>query len=170
DIVSFGVAPSMILFKMLWASYMAEPYALDVSMVAMIPAFVIVCAGAVRLAKFNQTSGEQKTHFIGMPIPATGLFMASLPLINWYNPYGTGVYLQNKWAIYLLIALFSWLMLSKIRFFKLMPPKLSIGTIWPQLILLVAGIAGWFVLHVAIIPIIFVLYILLSLIHKPSEA
>src|SRR5688572_18056268 len=26
DIVSFGVAPSMILFKMLWASYIAEPY------------------------------------------------------------------------------------------------------------------------------------------------
>ncbi len=170
DIISFGVAPSMILFKMLWASYMSEPYALDVNMFAMIPAFVIVCAGAVRLARFNLTSDEQKTHFIGMPIPAVGLFMASLPLINFYNPYGLGVYLQSKWVIYLVIALFSWLMLSKIRFFKFMPSSFSIGAMWPQLVLIVAGVAGWFVLHVAIIPVVFLLYILLSFIHKPSEA
>ncbi|MCB0696207.1 MAG: CDP-alcohol phosphatidyltransferase family protein [Chitinophagaceae bacterium] len=169
DVVSFGVAPSMILFKMLWASYMAEPYALDVNMFAMVPAFIIACAAAVRLAKFNQSSAEQKTHFIGMPTPAVGLFIASFPLINWYNPFGMGMYLQNKWVIYIIIVLFSWLMLSKIRFFKLMPSGFSIAAIWPQLILIVAGIAGWFVLHIAIIPVIFLLYILLSFIHKPSE-
>jgi len=170
DIISFGVAPSMILFKMLWASYMSEPYALDVNMFAMIPAFIIACAGAVRLARFNLTSTEQKTHFIGMPIPAVGLFMASLPLINFYNPYGMGVYLQSKWVIYLIIAVFSWLMLSKIRFFKFMPSSFSIGAMWPQLVLVVAAISGWFVLHVAAIPVVFILYILLSLINKPSEA
>lgn len=169
DIVSFGVAPSMILFKMLWASYMAEPYALDVNMFAMIPAFILVAAGAVRLARFNHTSDEQKTHFIGMPIPAVGLFIASLPLINWYNPYGIGVYLQNKWVIYLVIAVFSWLMLSKLRFFKFMPGKFNIASMWPQLILLIVGVAGWFALHVAIIPIVFLLYILLSFIHQPRE-
>lgn len=169
DIVSFGVAPSMILFKMLWASYMAEPYALDVNMFAMVPAFILAAAGAVRLAKFNQTSDEQKSHFIGMPIPAVGLFIASLPLINWYNPYGIGVYLQNKWVIYLVIAVFSWLMLSKLRFFKLMPGKFNIAAMWPQLILLIVGVAGWFVLHVAIIPIVFLLYILLSFVHQPRE-
>lgn len=34
DVVSFGVAPSMIIFKMLWAAYMAKPHAMDVSMIA----------------------------------------------------------------------------------------------------------------------------------------
>ncbi|RYE25622.1 MAG: hypothetical protein EOP51_03540 [Sphingobacteriales bacterium] len=43
DVVSFGVAPSMILFKLLWASYMSNPNALDVNMMAMAPAFLLAC-------------------------------------------------------------------------------------------------------------------------------
>src|SRR5690606_7891507 len=35
DLVSFGVAPSMILFKMLWAAFMTDPQAMDVPMMAM---------------------------------------------------------------------------------------------------------------------------------------
>lgn len=169
DIVSFGVAPSMILFKMLWASYMAEPYAMDVNMFAMVPAFIFVCAGAVRLARFNTAPGGQKNYFIGMPIPAAGLFIASLPLINWYNP-AAGEYVQSKWAIYAIILLFSWLMLSKIRFIKALPANFKPSAMWPQLILLVVGIGGAFFLKAAIVPVIFVLYVLLSLISKPSEA
>lgn len=169
DIVSFGVAPAMILYKMLWTSYMAEPNALDVSMWMMIPAFIIVCAGAIRLARFNNTNNEQKDYFIGMPIPAAGLFVAALPLINWFNPLDMGVYLQNKWAIYLLIAVLSWLMLSKIKFIKLIPSNFSMKKLWVPLLLLVVGVAGWFVLHVAIIPVVFILYIILSLINKPSQ-
>ena len=170
DVVSFGVAPSMILFKMLWASYMAEPYALDVDMTAMIPAFIFVAAGAVRLARYNVSHASQQNFFRGMPIPAAGLFIACLPLINWYNPMGIGTALQSKWAIYAIIALFSWLMMSGIRFIKFIPSRFSMATIWPQLVMVAMGVGGWFVLHVAIIPVIFVLYIILSFIHKPSEA
>lgn len=170
DLVSFGVAPSMILFKMLWASYMAEAYAMDVNMLAMVPAFAIVCAGALRLARYNVSPTGAKGYFNGMPIPAAGLFIASLPLINWYNPLGLGLALQNKWAIYAIIAIVSWLMISKVKFIKLLPSKFSIAAIWPQLLLIVTAIGGWFVLHVAIIPVVFLLYILLSFIHKPSEA
>lgn len=169
DIVSFGVAPSMILFKMLWASYMAEPYALDVSMLAMVPAFIFACAGAIRLARYNIAPGGQKNYFTGMPIPAAGMFIAALPLINWYNPE-VGAYVQSKWAIYGIIVLFSWLMLSKIRFIKALPANFKPAAMWPQLVLLVVGIGGAFVLKAAIVPIIFVLYILLSIISKPSEA
>lgn len=169
DIVSFGVAPSMILFKLLWGAYMSEPFAMDVNMWLMIPAFITVCAGAVRLARFNNTNTEQKNSFVGMPIPAAGLFIASLPLINWYNPADLGVYLQSKWAIYFVIVLISWLMVSKVRFIKLMPANFKVGTMWPQLILIVVGVAGWFFLHVAVIPVVFLLYILLSFIYKPEQ-
>lgn len=170
DIVSFGVAPSMILYKMLWGSYMAAPNAMDVSMWMMLPAFLIVCAGAVRLARFNNTNTEQKNFFSGMPIPAAGLFIASLPLINWYNPLDMGVYLQNKWVLYLLIAIISWLMVSKVKFIKLLPANFKPAAMWPQLLLLIVGIGGWFVLHVAVIPVVFILYIILSFINKPREA
>ncbi len=170
DVVSFGVAPSMIFFKMLWATYMLEPNALDVSMLAMSPAFLIACFGALRLARFNVSVSEDKSSFVGMPIPAVGIFVAFLPLINWYNPMGLGAILQNKWVLYLLIALLCWLMVSKIRFIKFMPAKWKPAYYWPQAVIIVAGLAALPVLHVAALPLAFILYILLSFIYKPKEA
>lgn len=169
DVVSFGVAPSMILFKMLWSAHMADVNALDVNMLAMAPAFLVACFGALRLARFNTTADTQKSSFVGMPIPAVGLFVASFPLINWYNPMGLGGYLQNKWVIYLVIALLCWLMVSRIRFMKLMPSKWALSDSWPQLVLIIAAGATAIVLKTAAIPIAFILYILLSFIYKPKE-
>ena len=48
DVVSFGVAPSMILFKMLWAAHMTQPDAMDVDMMLMSPAFLVACFSALR--------------------------------------------------------------------------------------------------------------------------
>lgn len=169
DIVSFGVAPSMILFKMLWAAFMSGPDALDVNLLAMSPAFLIACFAALRLAKFNITAAKQSSSFIGMPTPAVGLFIASFPIINWYNPYNIGMYMQKAWFLYLLIALLCWFMVSEIRFIKMVPARMQMSQMWPQLVLLIAGIAGAFFLKLAIIPVLFVIYIILSFIYKPKE-
>ena len=170
DVVSFGVAPSMILFKMLWAAYMRNPNALDISMLAMSPAFLVACFGALRLARFNVTSSQQKNSFQGMPIPAVGLLVASFPLINWYNPMGLGNWMQQAWVIYIIIALLCWLMVSPIRFFKFIPSSFRPANIWPQLvIIIIAGIAIPFI-NVAAIPLAFILYIILSFVYKPQEA
>lgn len=163
DVVSFGVAPAMILFKMLWASYMANPNALDVDMLAMAPAFLVPCFAAIRLARYNVTADTQKKSFTGMPTPAAGLFIATFPLINWYNPMGTGMMLQNKWVIYLVIAALCWLMTSKISFFKLLPVK------WPQIVLIAGAVIAIPFLKIAAIPMAFILYIVLSFIYKPKE-
>lgn len=169
DLVSFGVAPSMILFKMLWASYMGEPNAMDVEMLAMTPAFLVACFGALRLARFNVTSSQQKTSFTGMPIPAVGILVASFPLINWYNPMGIGGYLQNKWIIYLVIAILCWLMVSKYRFIKFMPSKWKIAYFWPQLVIVLVTLAAIPFIKIAAIPLAFLLYVILSFIYKPKE-
>jgi CDP-diacylglycerol--serine O-phosphatidyltransferase len=166
DLVSFGVAPSVILFKLLWDALMGEKNAMDVSMLGMAPAFLVACFAALRLAKFNITSDTQKGYFIGMPTPAVGLFVASFPLIMWYNPYGIAAYFQHKWVLYIIIALLCWFMVSSIRFIKLMPSKWGIAYMWPQLILLVASIVSVIFLGVAAIPAVFALYVLLSLIYK----
>jgi CDP-diacylglycerol--serine O-phosphatidyltransferase len=171
DLISFGVAPSMILFKMLWAAYIKEPNAMDISMWATAPAFLIACFGAIRLARFNVTADEQKTGFNGMPIPAVGLFVASFPLINFYNPLNMGAYMQNRWLLLLIIALLCWLMVSGIRFIKLMPAKWHMKYIWPQALLLVIAGVSLPLLKVATIPLLFVFYILLSILYKqPEEA
>lgn len=166
DLVTFGVAPSMILFKMLWASYMSGQDAMDAPMLAMAPAFLIACFGALRLAKFNSTSEKQTHSFIGMPIPAVGLFIASFPLINWYNPHKLGLYLQGKWMGYIIIALLCWLMVSGIRFFKLMPAKWKLAWCWPQLVVAIATLIAIPFLKIAVIPFAFILYIILSIVYK----
>jgi CDP-diacylglycerol--serine O-phosphatidyltransferase len=169
DVVSFGVAPAMILFKMLWSASMSDPNALDASMLEMAPAFLIACFAALRLAKFNVSAGTQKDYFIGMPTPAVGLFIASFPLINWYNPYGLGNHMQGKWMIYIIIAVLCWLMVSNIRFIKLIPAKWKIAYIWPQLVLIVLTLIAIPVLKIAAVPFAFILYILLSFIYRQPE-
>ncbi|XZF13340.1 CDP-alcohol phosphatidyltransferase family protein [Chitinophagaceae bacterium MMS25-I14] len=168
DLVSFGVAPSMILFKMLWVANMSQGRAMDVNMLAMAPAFLIACFGALRLARFN-ISVPQKGGFTGMPIPAAGIFIASFPLILWSNPFHIGEYMLNTWAIYAVIVLLCWLMVSKIPFIKLMPVKWTIAYTWPQLVLALCAAVTFPFLKMAAVPLVFVLYILLSLIYRKPE-
>lgn len=176
DVISFGVAPSMILYKMLWAAYMREPNALSVSMWSMLPAFLVACFAALRLARFNINATQQKWSFTGMPVPAVGIIVASFPLVDLF--YGQNAVtnklasaLQSKWTIYGIIALLCWLMVSKLPFFKLMPAKRQIKYMWPQIILVLAAAAAIPLLHVAAIPVLFGLYIILSLVYRaPEEA
>ncbi|HVG13897.1 MAG TPA: CDP-alcohol phosphatidyltransferase family protein, partial [Chitinophagaceae bacterium] len=64
DVVSFGVAPGMILYQLLRISYAREENGLDVSLISLIPAFIFPAAAAWRLAKFN-ISENQSYHFRG---------------------------------------------------------------------------------------------------------
>ena len=170
DVVSFGVAPSMVLYKFLWDALMSEKNAMDVSMLGMAPAFLVACFAALRLARFNVSPNPHKGFFTGMPTPAVGIFVASLPLVAWFNPWGLGQWLHNKWVLYLIIALLCWLMVSKVTFFKLMPARWSIGAAWPQYTLVALSIVSILFLHVAAIPVAFLFYILLSLIApRPKE-
>ncbi len=167
DVVSFGVAPSMILFKLLWIAYMQEPGALEAPMIAIAPAFLLACFAAWRLAKFNHTAEEQKGVFIGMPTPAVGLMVASLPLVLFYN-YDTAGYLLNRWVIYILIVLLCWLMHSRIRFFKW---KATGGLVnwWPHIVLAIVIVSGAVMIQFAIVPVAFILYILLSIVYRPQS-
>jgi CDP-diacylglycerol--serine O-phosphatidyltransferase len=170
DVVSFGVAPSVIMYKFLWDALMSEKNAMDVSMLAMAPAFLIACFAALRLARFNVATNLPKGFFQGMPTPAVGIFVASFPLLAWFNPYGLGNVLHNKWVLYLIIALLCWFMVSGISFLKLMPAKWNLASAWPQLILVLGTLAAIPFLGIATIPFAFVLYILLSLIRRmPAE-
>ncbi len=76
DVVSFGVAPGLILYQMLRISFARETDGLDVSVAALLPAFLIPCAGAWRLARFNIDNTQQYS-FKGIPIPAAGITIAS---------------------------------------------------------------------------------------------
>jgi len=169
DLVSFGVAPSMILFKLLWGGYMMRPEAMDVSMIFMAPAFLLACFAALRLARFNISPNEKQPVFSGLPVPAVGIFVASFPLIVWQNPLGIAMNLYNVWFLYLLIAVLCWLMVSKLRFFKFIPGSFSFATLWPQLVIIVVCVASFPFLKSASIALAFVVYLLLSFVYKPKN-
>jgi CDP-diacylglycerol---serine O-phosphatidyltransferase len=101
-----------------------------------------------------------------------GLFVASLALVDWDNPSGWISYLFNsRWAIYGLIALLCYLMVSNIRFLKLMPSRWNMKEAWPQAVLVLVTLASIPLLRFNAIPIAFGLYVLLSFIApKPGYA
>lgn len=162
DVVSFGVAPSMILMKMLWSAWMRQPNAMDITMFAVSPAFLIACFAALRLAKFNIHTGKTN-YFTGVPVPAVALFVASFPFVNLYNPFGIGFIFQKVWLLLLIIAILCWLMVCRFKFFTLKLKGFSVKTHLVQLLWLGLSLGSIFFLQWLSIPFAFLLYLTLSL-------
>jgi CDP-diacylglycerol--serine O-phosphatidyltransferase len=162
DVVSFGVAPSMIIYKLLQFSYMSEKGAINVSLLLLMPAFLIALAAAWRLAVFNLDKSQ--THsFRGAPTPITAIVVASFPLILWYDQQILGNWIMNPWFLYLVILLLSGMMVSSFPMMSLKVKERKLSAWMPQLILLFSG--GIFLLFFkwAALPLIYVLYLVLSL-------
>lgn len=170
DVVSFGVAPSMIIYQFLRLSIASEEDGLNVSVIWLVPAFLIAAAGAWRLARFN-IDNSQSYGFKGVPIPAVGIVVASLPLIYWYNHTELIVdILLNKWFLYGLIILLSWLMVSTLPLMALKFKDFTIKDNLPKFILLVIAIIAAFIFHWFAVPILFIVYIILSLLFKQPSS
>lgn len=164
DVVSFGVAPGMILYQFLRMSFMRQENGLDVSVLWFLPAFLIPCAGAYRLARFN-IDDSQQYGFRGVPIPAAGLLIASIPLIYWYSGNGSVLsFLLNKWALYGIILLVAWLMVSDLPLMALKFKDYSVKNNLPKLILLGLTVVAAIFLKWLAVPVVFVFYILVSLV------
>ena len=167
DVVSFGVAPGVILYQLLRFSFAREENGLEVSMVWLVPAFILSCAAAYRLAKFNLDE-TQSYNFKGLPTPAVGLLIASFPLILHFNSatFGIGNILINKWVIYGLIILLSYLMVSNIVFMGMKFKDFTIKNNLPKVILILIAVISAVFLQWIAVPVIFISYFVLSLINK----
>lgn len=165
DVVSFGVAPGLILYQFLRLSYGQQEDALDISIGWLLPAFIVPCAAAYRLAKFN-IDASQQYGFKGMPTPAVGLLIASFPLIYFYGNQGTVALLTNKWVLYAIIMVVSYLMISNIPLLALKFKDFSLKANLPKVILLLVAVAGALLLQWLAVPVVFILYIIVSLAFK----
>lgn len=166
DVVSFGAAPGMILYQFLRMGYIKETDGLEAGMMWLMPAFIFTCAGAYRLARFNIDT-TQGFGFKGVPIPAAGLVVASLPLIYHYET-SDFIYslVLNKWFLYAMIAILSWLMVSNLPLIALKFKDFSVKNNLPKYILLGIGIVAAIFLQWLAVPVIFIAYIILSLAFK----
>lgn len=170
DVVSFGVAPSLIIYQFLRLSFAQQDNGLSVSTLFLLPAFIIACAGAYRLARFNIDT-EQTTYFKGVPIPANGLVVASFPLIYWTNDHAivTQV-LINPWFWYAVIIILSWLMVSTKPMLALKFKEVSVQKFMPFIIIAVVAIASAFIIGWLAVPLSFLAYVILSLLHKQPKS
>ena len=165
DLVSFGVAPGFILYQLLRISYAQQENGLDVSIISLFPVFLIPCAAAWRLAKFN-LDREQQVSFKGVPAPAIGLVVASFPLIIHYQTFNLQFLFINKWLLYSIILLLSYLMVSNLPLMSMKVKDLNIKNNRARYILFILGIIAAISLKWLAVPVIFILYLILSLAFK----
>lgn len=163
DVVSFGVAPGMILYQFLRMSFMKQEDGLNISMWMLLPALIIPCAAAYRLAKFNLDDSQQYG-FKGVPTPAVGLFVASFPLIYFNTQSETVATLMlNKWLLYAVIIILSYLMVSNISIMSLKFKDFSLKNNLSKIILVIVTLIAAVFLKWLAVPAIFIFYIVLSL-------
>ena len=171
DVVSFGVAPAIIIYQFLRLSVAQHEDGLDTSMIWLLPAFILPCAAAYRLGRFNLDT-EQSHVFKGLPVPAVGIFVASFPLIYWNTDQAWVIKLLiNEWFWYAIILLLSYLMVSRIPMLSLKLKNFSFRDNVGIYVLVIAAIVSIILLKWLAIPLIFVLYLLVSIFsRKPMSS
>lgn len=115
DVVSFGMAPAMIFFVLLQESQGSQIiWAGPESFIPFASLFILL-ASAFRLARFN-SDPEQEYRFAGLPTPASGLFVAALPMIRdqFNDSEALVIMVSNPYALLAIVVLLSWLMVSRI--------------------------------------------------------
>ena len=176
DLTTFGILPAVIVHILLLHSHqnwLFEYGFRGYPIVSFIP-FLIVAGAGYRLAKFNVDT-TQKNSFVGLPSPSNGIFFASLPLIMANGTFllgDTSFYLfdlvTNAWVLIILTCLLSWLMVSPIRLFSFKIKSFKWQESKVVYIFLALDILLLIFLQWAAIPVIILLYIILSLISKPK--
>lgn len=105
DLVAFGVAPSVMMYKWALAPFGRLGWA---------AAFLFVACGALRLARFNvQTGAPGSKAFKGLPIPGAASVLSSV--VIFYYEFWTGIPDPNPLFLALTILL-SLLMVSTLKF------------------------------------------------------
>jgi len=179
DMVTSGVAPGLVMYQLLLRAVHHDSFATsfiekgnmatwsldDIQFLPFI-GFLLPIAAAYRLANFNLDE-RQSNSFIGLPTPAMSVFVISLPLILIYSNVEFANDLIHN--VYFLIgsSLFlSFVMNAEISLFSLKFKNFSIKNNWIEILFIILAIVGLISLKFIAIPLLIVLYILLSILKK----
>ena len=126
DLISFCLAPSVLIFNIFYSKGISELLFLYLAIISAFP----VLMGAIRLARFNvgHTQESKQNYFIGLPSPMSAITICSIillklkldPTVNVnefiFNPIAFNIFDLN--IIVPTIMLLSFLMIGKIHFSK----------------------------------------------------
>ena len=153
DMVSFGLLPSLVMYKMLGASSPSSwlPY---------LGFFIAVCS-ALRLAIFN-VDETQRDSFKGLNTPANTLFITSLPLLHGQ----VGNWLYQDWALILITITFSLLLVSRIEIFAFKFKDFTWKNNKVRFTFIAVSVLLLVLLGKIALPLLILLYIVFSLVGK----
>ena len=155
DMVSFGVLPAYIMFALIdeRTSHPILPFI----------AFLIAAFSALRLAKFNIDT-RQSHSFIGVPTPANALLISSFPFIlkNEDAPVFFQ-FLDNHVILIVLTFLLSYLLITNIELIALKFKQRGWKGNEARYVFIILTLTFFAVFGIAAVPLIFALYLLLSI-------
>jgi CDP-diacylglycerol--serine O-phosphatidyltransferase len=168
DVVSFGVAPALIIYHLLNNSLSIIVFpenstdTILLILIMFIPVIMPVC-GALRLAIFNLDS-TQTTSFRGLPIPANALAVISIVIAAHYSHSQAFTSIVGS-TIFLIIftVILSLLMVSRIPLLSLKVKNLKLKGNEGRYILIGLVIIGYLIFGIISIPFIIPVYIVSSL-------
>lgn len=116
DMVSFGVAPAIIVYK--WALFPLDSMGFFNSL-GMVGAFIFAACGAIRLARFNVLAARgvsSHTFFVGLPIPLAASMLIAMVMAH-VKLFGD-LPLQSYYPVLGVVIALSILMVSSIPFWS----------------------------------------------------
>ncbi len=161
DVVSFGVAPGFIMYWLMSRSFDLPQWCIAGINVLPCLAFLLPVFSAIRLAKFNIDS-TQKTTFRGIPAPGMAIFIASLPLaLSQVHHLKDGV--LSYWACLGITLIFSFMMVSRLRFFSFKMKSAKWNGNEVRWIFLLVTITSFVIFKWISLPFVMMFYVLLSI-------
>ncbi|WP_396601568.1 CDP-alcohol phosphatidyltransferase family protein [Algibacter sp. R77976] len=177
DMVTSGLVPGIIMYKLLSLtieteivssnSWVSNSNGIDFNLpILPLLGLLITLASAYRLAKFNLDE-DQQTYFKGLPTPANTLLIISLPLIlEFQNNDAINTIILNKWFLIGLTFISCYLLNSGIKLFALKFKNFSFKDNAIRYIFIILCAVLLVVLQFAAIPIIILLYIIMSVLDN----
>jgi CDP-diacylglycerol--serine O-phosphatidyltransferase len=161
DVVSFGVAPGFIMYWLMSRSFDLPQWRIAGFNVLPCLAFLLPVFSAIRLAKFN-IDNTQKTTFRGIPAPGMAIFIASLPLaLSQVHHLKDGV--LSYWACLGIALIFSFMMVSRLRFFSFKMKSAKWKGNEVRWIFLLVTITSFVIFKWISLPFVMMFYVLLSI-------
>lgn len=167
DVVSFGLVPGAVMFHLMLQKYETNPGSLSALSIYLLcaPAFLLTLFAALRLAKFN-VDHRQTESFVGLPSPASAIFIIGYLLAFLHNSFGVSAFLFQLPVMYSVVIVFSLLMVLELPMFALKFKSFRWkGNEW-AFSFIALSVVLLATLKFAAISLIVILYLIISLIQK----
>jgi CDP-diacylglycerol--serine O-phosphatidyltransferase len=164
DVISFGAAPSLLIYK--WALA-------PLGFLGLFLSFSFAACGALRLARFNVLAARgdkgSSRFFVGLPIPLAAGTITALVIFH-FKQFGAATDAATHVPIAVVVGLLSFLMVSTVRYRTFKDVHLSAKSLTVFGVLVVAGLGVGIVSRASLTLVVYMAaYIVMGLAESVFE-